>query len=111
MRKQAKRIHQGAEQAVVGGLSGSTRKQSRPSPARMQMASAGDPASRTRAEIHAEEMAEEVKHYKSIQSEERDFFQSLCTMLTTDDAGNFRHKLIHFAPCGPAPACPPPSHS
>lgn len=38
-----------------------------------QMASAGKPASRTRAEVHAEAV-EAVKHYKPTQEEERDFF-------------------------------------
>ena len=38
-----------------------------------QMASAGGPAGRTRAEVHAEAV-EAVKHYKSTQSEERDYF-------------------------------------
>lgn len=38
-----------------------------------QMASAGAPAGRTRAEVNAEAV-EAVKHYKSTQSEERDFF-------------------------------------
>lgn len=38
-----------------------------------QMASAGGPAGRTRAEVHAEAV-EAVKHYKSTQSEERDQF-------------------------------------
>lgn len=37
------------------------------------MASAGGPAGRTRAEVHAEAL-EALKHYKSTQSEERDFF-------------------------------------
>jgi hypothetical protein len=36
-----------------------------------QMASAGGPAGRTRAEVHAEAL-EAVKNYKSTQSEERD---------------------------------------
>jgi hypothetical protein len=38
-----------------------------------QQASAGAPAGRTRAEVHAEAV-EAVKHYKSTQSEERDYF-------------------------------------
>lgn len=38
-----------------------------------QQASAGSYAGRTRAEVHAEAV-EAVKHYKSTQSEERDYF-------------------------------------
>lgn len=38
-----------------------------------QQASAGTPAGRTRAEVHAEAV-EAVKHYKSTQQEERDYF-------------------------------------
>jgi hypothetical protein len=38
-----------------------------------QQASAGRPTGRTRAEIYAEAV-EAVKHYKSTQSEERDYF-------------------------------------
>ena len=38
-----------------------------------QQAGAGRPTGRSRAEVHAEAV-EAVKHYKSTQSEERDFF-------------------------------------
>ncbi len=38
-----------------------------------QQASAGRPAARTREEVHAEAV-EAVTHYKSTQSEERDYF-------------------------------------
>jgi hypothetical protein len=38
-----------------------------------QQAAAGRPTGRTRAEVHAEAV-EAVKHYKSTQSEERDYF-------------------------------------
>lgn len=44
-----------------------------PSSAGTQQAAAGRPTGRSRAEVHAEAV-ETVKHYKSTQSEERDYF-------------------------------------